>query len=267
MVVLAVQYHDSLAIASFKLCANRVDCLNQTKRINSFDKMDLCLRDYRPELNEEEKAAIVAILRRIGFLTNEEGWWDYKRNVLRLILNPIEKLQKEIMQERRRIGPSNSQIRVHVRCGGVLADTPEETTLVNLPILKTIPSMIVEMAERLLPREAYVFLSTDSSLAFNYLNHTVPYRLIQSSLYHIGHAEYDPDDSIVKRSLIDIFLMADSPYLIITSASGFSMVIRDIGSHRLVRAIRAPYNRFYHNGSIDLDWLKRYSNAFIVYYE
>lgn len=255
---------NSLAISSFKLCANRVDCLNHTKSIYSFEEKDLCLRDYRPGINEEERAAIVAILRRNGFLSNEEGWWDYRRIVLRLFLNPIEKLQKEIMWERRRIGPSNSQIGVHVRCGGVLANTPEETTLVNLPILKTIPSMIVEMAERLLPEEAYVFLSTDSSLAFNYLNHTVPYRLIQSSLYHIGHAEYDPDDSIVKRSLIDIFLMAESQFLIVTSSSGFSKVIREIGSYKRIRTIRAPYNRSYRNGSVDLDWLKRYSYVFIV---
>lgn len=168
------------------------------------------------------------------------------------------------MQERRRIGPSNNQIGVHVRCGGVLANTPEETTQISLPILKTIPSMIVEMAERLLPEEAYVFISTDSSIAFNYLNHTVPYRLIQSSLYHIGHAEYDPDDSIVKRSLIDIFLMAESPYVIVTSSSGFSMVIREIGSHKRIRTIRAPYNRSYRNGSVDLDWLKRFSYVFVV---
>lgn len=165
------------------------------------------------------------------------------------------------MQERKRIGPSYNQIGVHVRCGGVLANTPEGATLVSLPILKRIPNMIVEIAKKIPPEGVYVFLSTDSNIAFNYLNHTVPYTVKQSSLYQIGHAEFDPNDSIVKRSLIDIFLMAESPYLIITSGSGFSMVIREIGNHSIVHSIGAGYNYFYRNGSMDLDWLQRYLNT------
>ena len=114
-----------------------------------------------------------------------------------------------------------------------------------MPILKTVPQIIRKaiINAGIPQKQVFVYVSTDSTYAFNYLKKALPHtRLLTSSLYKRGHAQFDSTDDVVKRSLIDLFLMANSHTFVATSSSGFSRVIGTMGVQKKTVSIRAPYS-------------------------
>ena len=244
MDVIITSFDERVALTPYKECTNQRGCMRGTT-INSFEQTNLRLHDYRPVINDAEKRDIVAILKQIGFLRSSEGWKDYERLMLRIFLNPSPLLLEKIASERTRLGPEKQQVGVHVRCGGGLADSHETAAMVTMPILKTVPQIIRKaiINAGIPQKQAFVYVSTDSTYAFNYLKKALPHtRLLTSSLYKRGHAQFDSTDDVVKRSLIDLFLMANSHTFVATSSSGFSRVIGTMGVQKKTVSIHAPYS-------------------------
>ena len=213
--------------------------------ILSFYNENLQLHDYRLPINATHQEMIVARCKEAGLLRENEGWVDYRRIVLRLLLNPSSDLISTILSERQRIGPSERQIGAHIRCGGVLADTHEGTAMITLPILQTIPRLIANLTQRMNNsiKNVTVYVSTDSSYAYDYLVSSLPdLQVVSTTLFQRGHAEFDNDDAVIKRTLIDLFLMSQSNAVILTSSSAFSRIIREMGSYSVYLPIYAPYS-------------------------
>ena len=225
--------------------AKAYSCLTDPNDLYSFYQENLRLHDYRVGINKTHQNTVVSYCKRLGILKENEGWRDYQRIIIRLLLNPTPDLIASILWNKRKL-IRDGQIGAHVRCGGILADTHEGTAMVTLPILQTIPERIVNITRSLgISNETVtLYVSTDSSYAFNYLNASLPtWRVVTTTLYKRGHVEFDNADVVVKRSLIELFIMSQLRSVLLTSASAFSRTIREMGSCRHYFAIRAPFSR------------------------
>ena len=213
--------------------------------IESMKKSDLVLMDCREPLSKANNDELVHILRSIGFLTQREGMEHFYRYAVRILMNPTPDLIHTIQSERTKIGPSRYQIGVHVRCGGMLSDTHERRAMVTPSILKTVPDLVRGLIEesKIPRRNVYVYLATDSSIAFQQLKRSLsPVPVKATSLYSRGHSEnIVVQEASLRRSIIELFLMAPSKSVLLSSHSGYSRVIGWIGNASIVRWIRAPY--------------------------
>ena len=154
-------------------------------------------------------------------------------------MSPTPDLIHTIQSERETMGPSRYPIGVHARCGGMLSDVHESRAMVTPSILKTIPRRVKGLIKesRIPKRKVYVYLATDSSIAFQQL---IPVK--STTLYPRGHSEniVVQEDSL-HRSIIELYLMVSSKSVLLSSHSGYSRVIGRIGNASMVRWIRAPY--------------------------
>lgn len=209
----------------------------------SMKSKDLIFTDYRRPLNTTLDEKLVAILRGIGFIKENEGLHQFKRNALRILLNPSPELMRMIRRERNRIGPSEYQIGVHVRCGGNLSDVPERTAMVTPEILKTLPDRIRATinASSIPSNLSYVYLATDSTIAANQLKESLfPIQVRMTQLYTRGHSEYRVlHETTLRRSIIELYLMVPSNRLLLMVSSGFSRMIAWITTARRIDRIRA----------------------------
>ena len=55
------------------------------------------------------------------------SWDDYRRIFYRLMSNPTPAMINVILEKRRELGPLENVVAVHLRCGGYLADTKENS--------------------------------------------------------------------------------------------------------------------------------------------
>lgn len=207
--------------------------------IESMKKSDLVLMDCRKPLSKANKEELVSILRSIGFLKQREGMKHFYWYAVRILMSPTPDLIHTIQSERETMGPSRYPIGVHARCGGMLSDVHESRAMVTPSILKTIPRRVKRLIKgsKIPKRRVYVYLATDSSIAFQQL---IPVK--STTLYPRGHSEniVVQEDSL-RRFIIEFYLMVSSKSVLLSSHSGYSRVIGRIGNASMVRWIRAPY--------------------------
>lgn len=228
-------------------CNDTHSCVSREGDFTTLPNETLFLEDYRMPVSDAQMNELVVILKSIGFLEDSEGYREFERYITRLLWNPSRLLMKEIRKERRRIGSTKYQVGVHIRCAGLLADSHEGVAIVTPEILSTIPSRIERLLNRSnIPRNlAYVYLSTDSSIAYKNISESVsPVPVKSTSLYKRGHTtDYRVNCDAVKRAFIDLFLITQSQYVLLTKNSGFSMMIDWLNSYRHVFYISASYSR------------------------
>ena len=89
----------------------------------------------------------------------------------------------------------------------------------------------------------FFFVSTDSSIAIANLTNTLsPVPVKYSSLFNRGHSEVIRFKHIgIQQSLIDLFLVAESKALLITSSSAFSRMATWMSGSEHVEAIQTQY--------------------------
>lgn len=212
----------------------------------SLEKRDLLFQDYRVNPKGNETREFILLFRSLGLLKEKENWREYYKIVTRILLNPKKEVINEIVEERFRLGDSENQIGAHVRCGGALADVNEEIAMITPEILKTVPDMIWKAAnDSGIPRERlYLYLSTDSSIAAKAIADAMkPIPVKSASKYYRGHTETAlVDNNALKRSLMELILTAESQSLIISSSSGFSLMIKWLAGLPKVTTIQAPYS-------------------------
>ena len=209
-------------------CNDTHSCVSREGDFTTLPNETLFLEDYRMPVSDAQMN-------------------ELERYITRLLWNPSRLLMKEIRKERRRIGSTKYQVGVHIRCAGLLADSHEGVAIVTPEILSTIPSRIERLLNRSnIPRNlAYVYLSTDSSIAYKNISESVsPVPVKSTSLYKRGHTtDYRVNSDAVKRAFIDLFLITQSQYVLLTKNSGFSMMIDWLNSYRHVFYISASYSR------------------------
>ena len=230
-----------------KRCDDTHSCVSREKDFTTLNNETLFLEDYRMPVSDAQRNELVSVLRSIGFLEDSEGYREFERYITRLLWNPSRLLMKEIRKERRRIGSTKYQVGVHIRCAGLLADIHEGVAIVTPEILSTVPSRIERLLNQSnIPRNlVYVYLSTDSSIAYKKISESVsPVPVKSTSLYKRGHTtDFRVNSDAVKRAFIDLFLIAQSQYLLLTKNSGFSMMIDWLNSYSHVFYISASYSK------------------------
>ena len=202
--------------------------------------------DYQLSPNGNETQIILQKLRAIGFLRMDEGWYAYLRYLTRIIYNPSSALLPVIRQERARIGSPDNQIGVHIRCGGQLSDINEYTAFVTRDIMASIPGVVRSAINgSAIPRDKlFIFLSTDSSLVVDMLERELqPIPIKTTAVYTRGHSTIGlVSDDTLKRSFVDMFLVADSKELLLTSSSAFSRIVQWMSGNKHASAIIAPHS-------------------------
>ena len=116
----------------------------------------------------------------------------FYRYAVRILMSPTPDLIHTIQSERETMGPSRYPIGVHARCGGMLSDVHESRAMVTPSILKTIPRRVKRLVKgsKIPRRKVYVWLTTDSSIAFQQLKRSLsPIPVKSTTLYSRGHSE------------------------------------------------------------------------------
>ena len=231
-----------IGLTDKKVCGNGVQCVSELRNFYTLQNETLVFEDYRIYPSEKQIPAVVGHLRRIGFLKDSENYQDYHRYIVRLLLNPTASLQALIRSERRRMGESSKQVGVHLRCGGLLADTQEKTAMITPEKLALVPPMIQSLLSSY--NASYVYLSTDSTITYrNISNALYPIPVKSTQLFHRGHTERRVDEDVIRRSLLELYLVSQSRAFLLTSASSYSQLIRWITGSKHCVDVYAPYYR------------------------
>ena len=231
-------------LSTYRMCGRGERCHYNSSYATLYEE-DLKFYDYRIYPSRKDREIIVARLREMELLGENEGWDDFYHHLIRVFYNPSPQLMTTILKERARIGPKTNQIGAHVRCGGALADSVERTSMVTPEVLTTVPQMIRNLTDGFLPQgNAYLYLSTDSTIAYRNISEALyPMRVVTTDLYHRGHTTTNRvETQAIKRAYIDLYLMSESQRLLLSSHSSFSRIIRWMSGAENVTYIQAPYS-------------------------
>ena len=231
-------------LSTYRMCGRGQRCLFNSSYASLYEE-DLKFYDYRIYPSRKDREIIVARLREMELLGENEGWDEFYHHLIRVFYNPSPQLMTTILKERARIGPKTNQIGAHVRCGGALADSVERTSMVTPEVLTTVPQMIQNLTDGFLPQgNAYLYLSTDSTIAYRNISEALyPMRVVTTDLYHRGHTTTNRvETQAIKRAYIDLYLMSESQRLLLSSHSSFSRIIRWMSGAENVTYIQAPYS-------------------------
>ena len=215
-------------LSTYRMCGRGERC-HYNRSYASLYEEDLKFNDYRIYPSRKDREIIVARLREMELLEENEGWNEFYHHLIRVFYNPSPQLMTTILKERARIGPKTNQIGAHVRCGGALADSVERTSMVTPEVLTTVPQMIRNLTDGFLPQgNAYLYLSTDSTIAYRNISEALyPMRVVTTDLYHRGHTTTSRvETQAIKRAYIDLYLVSESRQVLLTSYSSFSRCVR-----------------------------------------
>ena len=144
-------------------------------------------------------------------------------------LNPIPEVGMQITQFRRTYFRNKYVIGVQVRCGGQLADKPEKYVGFDN---KTLPELVVKLKEIAETKQMnglpiLFFITSDSTYAYEFLAKQIRpfYDVIQTTTYRRGHTTFGGvTTEILKRSVMDVFLLAECDYLIVSKRRSFGLL-------------------------------------------
>ena len=207
------------------------------------NKTSLCfLRDDQQAVENMPKANILVIdyrmpsvfsnknlekMRKLGIIGANQGWQEYRKRIMRLLLNPSSSNIGLIQSEWKRLNVPKVNVAMHVRCGGLLADHPEVTVMVSPEQLEQIPGQIRQIiaAQHIPPYKApIIYLSTDSTEAEKRLRSGLPnMKLVTVKSFERDHTVFAGSASL-RRAIMDLFLLCKSNVFLGTHGSGFSQV-------------------------------------------
>ena len=168
---------------------------------------------------------VLSDLKAYGILRPNDTFYDYDKVILRLLLNPSIDLRHLILQERRRFFAQRPVLGVQIRTAGRLADKKEIISFINETALQEIPQLILDTIVKFQFSGTMkgIYLSSDSQIAEELIHRTigVHYPILTTNLFKRYHTMYNQEDSIVKRAIIDVFMLAACDGLLTTRGSGF----------------------------------------------
>ena len=193
--------------------------------VGNMPKANILVIDYR--MPSVFSNANLEIVRKLGIISAHQGWKEYRKRIMRLLLNPSRSNIDLIQEEWTRLDTPKVNVAMHVRCGGLLADHPEVTVMVSPEQLEQIP-MQVQHIIALQHTPSYVtpviYLSTDSTEAEKRLRSRLPsMKLVTVKSFERDHTVFAGSTSL-RRAIIDLFLLCKSDVFLGTHGSGFSQV-------------------------------------------
>ena len=98
-------------------------------------------------------------------------------------------------------------------------------SFINETALQEIPQLILDTIVKFQFSGTLngIYLSSDSQIAEDLVNRTIGvyYPILTTNLFKRGHTTGKPVDTIVKRSMVDVFMLAECDGLLTTKGSGF----------------------------------------------
>ena len=150
----------------------------------------------------------------------------FLQTVYRVLLNPIPEVQFQVQKYKHQYFMKyNHTLGIQIRTGGCLADCREKREMSSLQDLIRLPSYIQEIMNKtgMVANSTLIFISTDSTIVENYLQRVMgyPYHLLSVNIFKRSHSLINPSEEVMKRNLVDLYLLAECDALIFCSGSGF----------------------------------------------
>lgn len=182
------------------------------------------------------------MINRLGLPIRFSSWSHYTRVLYRIFANPTKELKDQIISVTAII-PFNGVTTIHVRSGGVLANTREGAYWVapqELPrLVNTVNHWI---RHHRLGR--LVYFTTDSDKVDSYFRqHLQNVEFLELNVYNRSHTTGSSKDEAFKTALFDLTVAAQGSSLLFTPRSGYSTAIRSLSQSR--RQYQLPLNRRY----------------------
>ena len=150
--------------------------------------------------------------------------------LLRLIINPNNKLRQLLRNEQKQILVYPHTIGLQLRMGGNYADTPESYQGVPFHRLPEVIKQIQQVIHNNnWEGKVQVYISSDSSMVVNYLrNYTRDdFPVVESTLFKRGHSNIDIDDlqSVSSGVLSDFYYLSISDHVFVTWPSSLGRLM------------------------------------------
>ena len=167
----------------------------------------------------------MADLKRAEILQPGDSFFDYNHILFRLMVNPSKSFRKIILDESTRMFQKRPVLGVQIRAAGLLADAKESVSFIYEEALEKVPSIILDTIRQFNFDKTIqgIYLSTDSKIVENFLQEILgtDFPILKTDMYKRGHSTGSPKEDVVKRALLDVYMLAECDGLLTTQGSGF----------------------------------------------
>lgn len=193
-----------------------------------FGDRNIVLYDCRFNLKILNSPQYLSQLQHLGLMGANDSFEDYQKRMMRMLMKPNEKLDQIITKFQKTHFAKHKVVGVQIRMGGCLANTQEKQEMMSVEELRQLPAFIRReisiMGYR--PEKTVLFLSTDSTIADNYLKEQLgkEFRIVEQRVFSRNHTKGFAKTEPTMGALMDIWLLANSDGLITCKGSGFGRV-------------------------------------------
>ena len=194
-------------------------------------------------------------LKSIGFLPSASAVGVYERMreihsiLYRLLLNPSFELCS-VVNSYTRLFKEKHSIGVQIRMGGNMSNT-KDATFMNMTRVMGVVSELRKLLSGRNDSQAVLFISADSSSIVDYFKESLQHiSVISVSEYPIGHSattygrgNKQQWEQATKRAIIDLMILKECDYLIITRGSSFGDLAADLQQSYSLSVTLEPFLR------------------------
>ena len=161
--------------------------------------------------------------------------WNVRRTLLRLAMNPEQRLRALYLRERPNLIKLRYTIGLQLRMGGDLANTKE--TYSGVPIDR-IDEVIDQVREKIKERhwwgKVQLYISSDSSYIIELIRNKTrqEFPVVTSQLFTKGHTEFVMKKDITRSVLVDIYYMSMADHVIVTWPSSLGRIMCFMNSYK-----------------------------------
>ena len=216
-------------LSQFRQCGKTSHCININiaNLAAASRKENLIFRDYRFKLFTNRN---LRLMRGLGILRENQHWNNYRRMMLRLLLNPNPDNIRLIQERWSLMGSTPFNLSVHIRCGGLLADYQEHIAMISEQQLPSVAHFIARLIRNQhIPEEITpsIYLSTDSTKAEQYIRSSLQSYHVYSFNNTRGHTTSGSFSSL-HSTLVDLFMLCKSERFLGTRKSSFSQIAAEL---------------------------------------
>ena len=193
-----------------------------------FGDREIVLNDCRLSLKILNAPRYLDRLRQLGLMGPDDSFEDYQKRMMRMLMKPNPELSRVISHFQETHFANRKVVGVQVRMGGCLANTQEFQEMMSVEELKQLP-LFIRREIRIMgyqPGKTVLFLSTDSTIADNYLKEQLgnEFPIVEQNVFSRNHTKGFAKSEPTMGALMDIWLLANSDGLITCKGSGFGRV-------------------------------------------
>lgn len=212
---------NTINVTNVRICGNKMGCLSVPDKVESLINKTVVFQDYRPtpytntNLNK---------INSLGLPIRFYSWNHYSRILYRIFANPKKELKDQIVNITKDI-PFQNVTTIHIRSGGLLANTQEGAYWVTEDELPKLTNAVNDMINNhTLGR--LIYLTTDSNkVDFYFRQHLKNVEFLTLNVYNRSHTTGQSKDESFRAALFDLFVSAQGSSILYSPKSGYSIAI------------------------------------------